>query len=261
MKICTIRDIAQLAGVSVTTVSRVLNHRPDVNKETRERVERVMAENHFVGNANARGLKQTDSDLVAIILRGNRNSFLNAVAEALLRYSRNTKAAYMVEFIDEKADEFETALRLSHEKRVNGFIFVGSRIDDRALVLKGLDVPMVFSTVSAAGCLLPTAASVAVDDRAMGKRAMDILLAAGHRKIAIFGGCQLVGDSLSLRAEGCRDALQEAGLPFDEDLYRESRFSLAGGYQTAKAFFPTHPEVTAVFAMSDNMAMGVVRAL
>ena len=56
MKIYTIKDIAQKAGVSVTTVSRVLNKRPDVNQATREKVERVMAECHFTGNANARGL-------------------------------------------------------------------------------------------------------------------------------------------------------------------------------------------------------------
>ena len=62
MKIYTIKDIARKAGVSVTTVSRVLNHRPDVNRETREKVERVMADCRFVGNANARGLKQSDVD-------------------------------------------------------------------------------------------------------------------------------------------------------------------------------------------------------
>lgn len=70
MKIYTIRDIAKLAGVSVTTVSRVLNHRPDVNAATREKVERVMAECNFVGNANARSLKQLDGDVAALILRG-----------------------------------------------------------------------------------------------------------------------------------------------------------------------------------------------
>ena len=69
MKIYTIKDIARKAGVSVTTVSRVLNKRPDVNQATREKVERVMAECRFVGNANARGLKQPDGDLIAIILR------------------------------------------------------------------------------------------------------------------------------------------------------------------------------------------------
>ena len=86
MKIYTIRDIARLSGVSVTTVSRVLNHRPDVNPQTREKVEQVMAECHFVGNANARSLKQADTETIALILRGRENPFLNSLAEAMLQY-------------------------------------------------------------------------------------------------------------------------------------------------------------------------------
>lgn len=82
MKIYTIKDIAQLAGVSVTTVSRVLNHRPDVNRQTREKVEAVMRDCNFVGNANARGLKMPDGDVVAVILRGHANPFLTQVAES-----------------------------------------------------------------------------------------------------------------------------------------------------------------------------------
>ena len=81
MTIYTIRDIAKKAGVSVTTVSRVLNNRPDVKKETQEKVRRVIAECHFVGNANARGLKQADGEMVAVVIRGRQNPFLNALAE------------------------------------------------------------------------------------------------------------------------------------------------------------------------------------
>ena len=149
MKIYTIRDIARLSGVSVTTVSRVLNHRPDVNPQTREKVEQVMAECHFVGNANARSLKQADTETIALILRGRENPFLNSLAEAMLQYTHGLTPAFLTEFIDEKADEFQTAVQLWHEKRVKGFIFVGSRIDERAQVLEGMDVPMVFATVNA----------------------------------------------------------------------------------------------------------------
>ena len=261
MKIYTIKDIAQKAGVSVTTVSRVLNHRPDVNRETREKVERVMAACHFVGNANARGLKQTEGDLVAIIVRGHQNPFLNALAESILQQTKDCKATFLTEFIDEKADEFQTALRLLHERRVNGFIFVGSRIDQRAHELSGLDLPMVFTTVSAQQAGLPSAASVAIDDRAMGRLATQVLLERGHRKIAVFGASRTGSDSLSLRYLGVRDAFTAAGLSFDESRYVETRFSLRGAYDSARAFFAVKGDTTAVFAMSDTVAMGVCRAL
>lgn len=261
MKIYTIRDIARLSGVSVTTVSRVLNHRPDVNPQTREKVEQVMAECHFVGNANARSLKQADTETIALILRGRENPFLNSLAEAMLQYTHGLTPAFLTEFIDEKADEFQTAVQLWHEKRVKGFIFVGSRIDERAQVLEGMDLPMVFATVNADKTALPRAASVFIDDRRMGYEAMRVLLNAGHRKIAVFGGARVGDDSFALRYAGAMAAMQEAGVPFEDKRFIETRFSLKGAYDTTRAFFATQSDTTAVFCMSDTVAMGVIRAL
>ncbi len=261
VKIYTIKDIAQKAGVSVTTVSRVLNKRPDVNQATREKVERVMAECHFTGNANARGLKQTDGETVAIILRGRENPFLNSLAEAVLRYTHGLDASFLVEYMDEKDDEFQTAVRLSHEKRLTGCIFLGGRIDERAHVLHSLDMPLVFATVSAEHADLPRTGSVFTDDRAMGRAAMQTLLEAGHRKIAIFGGVRQADDGFGRRYQGAMAAMKAAGVPFEEERYVETRFSLRGAYDTAREFFSARPDTTAVFAMSDTVAMGVIRAL
>lgn len=261
MKIYTIKDIAQKAGVSVTTVSRVLNKRPDVNQATRERVERVMAECHFTGNANARGLKQTDSATVAIILRGRENPFLNALAEAVLQCTHGLEASFLVEYLDEKADEFQTAVRLSHEKRVTGCIFLGGRIDERAHVLQSLDMPMVFATISAEKAELPRAGSVFIDDRSMSFSAMQTLLNAGHTRIAIFGGARQGSDGFAMRYKGAMDALEAAGVPFEDERYVDTRFSMRGAYETAQSFFAMHPDTTAVFAMSDTVAIGVIRAL
>lgn len=259
MKIYTIKDIARLSGVSVTTVSRVLNHRPDVNAATRQKVEQVMSACHFVGNANARSLKQQDSDLVAVILRGRSNPFLTALAEAVLRHARPMPPAFLMEFIDEQADEFQAALRLSREKRVSGFLFLGSRIDERAQALDGLDVPLMFATVDASA--LPRASSVSIDDRKMARQAVETLLEAGHRRIAVFGGCREGGDSLALRYQGAMDAFHAANVPFDEDCFVETRFSMRGAYDCARAFFARRDDPTAVFAMSDTAAIGVIRAL
>ena len=261
MKIYTIKDIAQKAGVSVTTVSRVLNKRPDVNQATREKVERVMAECHFVGNANARGLKQTDSENVAIILRGREKPFLNSLAEAVLLYTHDHEASFLVEYVDETADEFQTAVRLHHEKRVTGCIFLGGRIDERAHVLEGIDMPMVFATISAENANLPRAGSVFIDNRMMGRLAMQTLIDAGHTKIAIFGGARQSDDGFGQRYQGAMEALEKAGIPFDGERYVDTRFSLRGAYDTARGFFAMKPDTTAVFAMSDTVAMGVIRAL
>ena len=261
MKIYTIRDIAEKAGVSVTTVSRVLNHRPDVSKDTQQRVERVMAECHFVGNANARGLKQADSETVAVIIRGRQNPFLNALAEEMLQCVDRDQAAVILEYIDEKADEFRHALMLSHSRRISGLIFVGSRIDERCRVLSGVNIPMVFATVSAAGTPMERAASVSMDDRAMACAAVEALLARGRKRIAVFGGNRQGTDSPALRALGARDAMEKGGWQLEDSRYVETRFTPADAYEAARDFFSRCPDTDGVFCMSDLVALGVIRAL
>ena len=260
MKVYTIKDIARLANVSVTTVSRVLNHRPDVNPATREKVEKIIEENHFVGNKNARGLKQT-SEVIGLIIRGRSNPFLNALAESILSHAVSLPDNFVTEYIDEKDDEFETALKMTLQNKVKGMIFVGSLIDDRVRVIRNLEIPVVFTTVNAKAASMPNASSVAVDDRSMGRLVGEQLLSAGHRRIAVFGSNPIAEDSLAMRFQGFCEAYTDRGLSFDPDDYRECRFSLEAGYTTARAYFRDHPDTTALFAMSDAVAIGAIRAL
>ena len=242
MKVYTIKDIAAMAGVSVTTVSRVLNHRPDVNSATREKVEQIIRDCHFVGNTNARGLKQ-GNEVIGVVIRGRSNPFLSSLAEAILERADNVPDNFVTEYIDERADEF------------------GSLIDERVEAIRGLDIPMVFTTVNAETAQLPRASSVAVDDRSMGRLVAEELLSFGHRNIAVFGSNPVAGDSLAMRFQGFCDAFADRGLTYDHTLYRETRFSFQAGYDVARSFFVERPDVTALFAMSDTVAVGAVRAL
>lgn len=261
MTIYTIRDIAKKAGVSVTTVSRVLNNRPDVSRETQEKVRRVIKECHFVGNANARGLKQADGEMVAVIIRGRQNPFLNAMAEEILQCAASSRAAFMTEYIDEQADEFLHALTLIRSRRIAGLIFVGSRVDESCRALEGVSVPMVFATVSTLGTPMERASSVSMDDRAVGRQAAEALLERGCRKIAVFGGNRQGSDSLALRARGVEDAFENRGGAFDGTRYVETRFTLADAHAAALDFFRRRPDTDAALCMSDTAALGVIRAL
>jgi len=260
MKVYTIKDIAAMAGVSVTTVSRVLNHRPDVNKATREKVEAIIRECHFVGNTNARGLKQ-GNEVIGVVIRGRSNPFLSSLSEAILERADTISDNFITEYIDERADEFKAALRMTQQNHVKGLIFVGSLIDDRIQAIRGMEIPMVFTTVNAEAAALPRASSVAVDDRMMGRLVAEELLSLGHRKIAVFGSNPVAGDSLAMRFQGFCDAFTEHGIAYDRSLFRESRFSFEAGYETSRVFFAEHPDCTALFAMSDTVAVGAIRAL
>lgn len=260
MKAYTIRDIARLAGVSVTTVSRVLNHRPDVNPETRRQVEKIIQENNFVGNSNARGLKQ-NSEIIAMVVRGRSNPFLSSLAEAILKQAPTLQNAFVTEYIDEQDDEFLATLRMTRQNTVRGLIFVGSLIDARVQAIRDIDIPVVFTTVNAKSAALHRASSVAVDDRRMGRQIGEELLSLGHRNIAVFGSNPVAGDSLAMRFHGFCEAYAARNLTYQQEYYRETRFSYEAGYEIARVFFTNHPEVTALFAMSDTVAVGAIRAL
>ena len=261
MEIYTIRDIARKAGVGVSTVSRVLNGRPDVSEETRKRVMDVVEEVGFVQNRNARNLKATHSVFAAIIVRGRRNAFLNDVAAQMIEYAQGVKTPFLIKYIDEEGDEFDTMRQLYNERRAGSFIFLGSRLDERSEAVRAIGVPVVFATVDARHIGLENASSVCIDDRAATRAMMDRILAAGHRRVAVFGGSREGDDIFAHRYQGAMDSLRAHGIHYDPQEYVLSRFSLEGGYESARRFFETHRDVTAVLTMSDMMARGAVRAL
>ena len=263
MTIYTIRDVARLAGVSVTTVSRVLNHQPDVSEATRERVEQVIASCHFVGNANARGLKQAEPKTVAVIMRGYDNAFLNSLAQSVSRRAVGTGYSFATVYIDESADEFRTAARLCGERRPAGFMFLGSSIDRRCAVMKHVDVPLVFVTADTTGTPMDRegTASVSVDDLQLGRRAAEALIGLGHRRIAFIGGSGKGQDSFARRHHGALEAMKAAGIRPDPACFAPCRFSMRSGKEQAERLLTAHPEVTAIFCMSDVLAMGAVRGL
>ena len=261
MEIYTIRDIARKAGVGVSTVSRVLNGRPDVSGETREKVLKVVAECGFVQNGNARFLKRAKTMFAAIIVRGRKNLFLSDVAEQMLACAQNVKIPFLIKYIDEEDDEFDTLRRMYAERGAGGFILLGAKLDERSQILRQLDVPCVFATVDASEKKLPNASSVSIDDKAAGKAVMDQFLRNGHTRLAVFGGNPQGQDPLAYRYQGVLESLHSHGLELDSSHYVITRFSISGAYECALRFFKTHQDITAVMAMSDAVAAGIIRAL
>ena len=261
MEIYTIRDVARKAGVGVSTVSRVLNGRPDVSEETRKKVLEVVEECGFVQNGNARFLKRAKTLFAAIIVRGRKNLFLSDVAEQMLACAQNVKVPFLIKYIDEEDDEFDTLRRMHTERGAGGFIMLGAKLDERSQILQQLGVPCVFATVDACGRMLPNTSSVCIDDKAAGKAVMDQLLAQGHKRLAVFGGNPQGQDPLANRFQGVLESLRAHGIELDPACYVVTRFSISGAYEYALRFFKAHQDVTAVMAMSDAVAAGVIRAL
>ena len=261
MEILTIRDIARLAHVSVSTVSRVLNGRPDVSENTREAVIQVIRENNFTQNSNAKNLKQHHSEMISVIVRGRQNWFLTDVAERMIALDQDGQSRFLLDFINEHEDEFAAARRQYAERKLQGIVFLGSSPAGRESEVRSLPLPCVFTTVDTSAIQQKGISSVSVDNRESARIAVEHLIKNGHRKIAVMGGRRHIPDSIGERFLGILQAFRENGLEFDENLYVESHFAMPEAYKAAQAFLSLGRSFTAMFCMSDMMAIGAIKAL
>ncbi len=261
MQIYTIKDIAKLSGVGVSTVSRVLNGKPDVGEQTRLKVLEIVEKCNYSPNNNAKNLKQRETKNIAVIIRGKSSAFLNSIIQEMTQLSREYKQNFIFEYIDEEADEYQVAKQLVTEKKVEGLIFLGGCALSNYQAVLDLKIPCVYSTVSADGYSHKRISSVSIDDYQAGRKAIEHLLSKGHKKIAIITSAPYSDDSIGRRYKGAISALKDNGIHFDDKYMIESNFSLDSAYKAVFKNKDLLKEVTAIFALSDIMAMGASRAI
>lgn len=258
----TIREIAKMADVSVSTVSRVINGMPDVNDITRIKVRKLIEEHGYIPNASARALKQINTKMICIVVKGMHNPFFAPIVELMQQEIEKTKYIPIVHYIDESSDEISAAAQLITEKKALGIVFLGGDPTANIKSISRFKVPCVLSTMPAQNQKLKNVSSVCVDDHSAASEAAGYLLDRGHRSIAILGGKRLDRDLVWNRYTGAKDAIERRGFEFDEDLYLQSKFSLEDSYKTVKNILGNKDKrFTAIFAMSDIMAIGAMKAI
>lgn len=259
----TIKDIAKISGYSIGTVSRVINHHPDVSEKTKKRIEEVIRELNYEPNSNAKMLKQGSNSAVTLIIRGYHNIFLQSILEEMQLALHKAGEPTSVAFVDENANEVRAALHLAASMRPKGFFFLGGNLGDFREYFSEIKVPSVLLTNSAQELKFPNLSSYTTDDVEAAAYAVRYLYNCGHRKIGIIGGAAANTESQAgyLRRLGCERALRECGIEPDADLYVPSRFSMEGGYMAAKELLGRRRDVTAIFALSDMIAFGAIRAI
>lgn len=260
----TIKDIAKLSGYSIGTVSRVINHYPDVSEEARMKIEQVIQQENFQPNSNAKQLKQQSSSAITIIVKGYENMFFEGILERVQAILRDSGEEVAVAFLDEYANEVQYALQLCTAKKPKGFIFLGGNLEFFKQDFARIDVPCVLLTNTAESLHLPNLSSYTTDDRLAGYQVIEYLIKAGHREIGIIGGsASKVGSQVGFRRmQGCLEAFQENHIPYNEETnYEPSRFSMQGGYESTQRLLKKNPKITAVFAIGDTIAIGAMRAI
>ena len=257
----TIKDIARLSGVGVTTVSRVLNHHPDVSEETRRRVLAVVAEQGFQPNTNARHLKQQTSASIAIIVKGTMNMLFAELMERCQQLLQDAGQNAAVYYLDEDANEVVYAVQLCRERKPLGILFLGGDLEFFQAEFGHITVPCVLLTNSARELDFPNLSSLTTDDEEAAYRVVRYLADQGHRDIGLLGGNWSCTQISYRRVLGCQRAFDELSLPFDARRCEPCRYSFSDAYDTTKRLLGRCPELTALFCISDVMAMGAIRAI
>ena len=257
----TIKDLAAKTGYAVGTVSRALNDQPNVSEKARAAILQAARECGFELNVNAKQLKQHSSSTILAIVKGTQNEFFGDMVETIQTLMAESPYELVMDYMDEDQNEVHRAIRLCREKKPLGILFLGGNNQNFIQDFQRIDIPCVLVTGNGSQLSFPNLSSVSTDDREAARSAVHLLISLGHNRIGIIGGDQIVSDISRLRYEGCLTAFREHGIPFDEEDYQGGRYSYADGYKATKALLEKGRQFTAIFAMSDVMSIGAIRAL
>jgi len=257
----TLDEIARRAGVSRTTASRVLNDRPNVRPEVRERVQRIIAETGYRPHPVARSLAAQESRVIGLVLPRRTEALFNdpyfprltqGIAEACNDHDY-TLALFLLQT---EADEEKFYPRISRPGLLDGIVIQVGHIGDGLISrLLASDLPVV---VAGRPLHHGNANYVDVDNVAGAYTGVTHLLQLGHKRIGAITGEMRTTAALDRYTGYCK-ALQAHDLPVDETLISEGYFTEIGGYEAMKRLLPHKPD--AVFSASDAMALGALRAI
>jgi len=263
-----IKDIARLCGVGVSTVSRAINNHPDINPETKNMIMQVIKENNYIPNNSARNLKRTDSRAIAVLIKGIGNPFFSKMIRIFEEEIQKKKYSFILQRVDEQEDEVDVALELIKEKKPRGIVFLGGYFSHSREELEQLTVPYVLSTIGMTEYLgeSPDFSCVSVDDYAESYKMTDYLCKLGHEKILILTAPSDDESIGRLRLEGYKKALLDNGITpspsliiFSEEC--EECYTMENGYRMMNRVLNEKLEFTAVYAISDSIAIGACKAI
>lgn len=257
----TINDVAARAGVSIKTVSRVINNEPSVRPATRKKVMDAVQELHYQPNLAARNLAGTRSYTIALIYDNPNAYYVIDMQNGILETCKARGYELLIHPSNSRSDKVKDELRaLVEHSKVAGVVLTPPFSETQSVIDEvkklGLDYVRIVSSGAAAG---DEENCIQVDDAAASYDITRHLIEHGHRRIGFLcGGEEHV--STHGRLEGYKDALQQAGISIDPDLVIPGEYSFDSGVEGAKALLSIANPPTAIFASNDEMAAGALFA-
>lgn len=255
----TIHDVAARAGVSIKTVSRVINREPNVRDETARRVQEVIHKLKYQPNPAARNLASQQAYLIDVLYDNPSDNYMVSVLEGVLSACESAHYGVLLTPFDAASPRLiDQVHETVSQHRVSGLVLTPPLCDHEAL-LKSLDAnSTVYVSIGPKNdhCDNPF---VAVDDRCAGHDLTEYLLGQGHRRIGFIKSHPLHG-AAARRLQGYLDAHQEHGVPVDKRLIASGTFSFESGVESGRRLLHLRQRPTAIFASNDDMAAGVLHA-
>lgn len=259
MQQVTIKDIAKLAGVSVTTVSRALNNAPEINAETRMRVLSICRKTGYRANLLARSLSSSRSHVIAVIPPNISSPFQAALCLNIEMCAREQNYQVLL-CCDSDPDQLDSLVDFLVGQRVDGILLPSSNSRIIEYLAQYSDqIPSVLIGSFIADDSPLRLNSVSTDNFMGGRIAAEYLYGLGHRSVAYLG---FRPDSLThiARRRGFLQRAEELGMRVDTIVNTDSSSTLEGGYRLAKQLFASSFFNTAIFSVSDTVALGVMQA-
>ncbi len=254
----TIKDVARKANVSVATVSRVLNHQSGYSEETKQKVLQAIKEMGYQPNAIARGLINKRTQTIGVLFPKLSSMFSSQLLHGIEYTAHERDHSVVVCNTDKNGKRTVKYLQVLREKQVDGIIFTSEVLTEEYFrVLTAMKIPVVLLSTRSEKYPFP---HVKVDDKQAAYDATRYLIQRGHRKIAMISGDQTDPIAGKPRIEGYKEALAAYGIPFQENLLAFGSFGFHSGVMAMEKFLQSKVEFTAVFAASDEMAVGAMSA-
>lgn len=255
----TIKNVAEKAGVSIATVSRVINNSQQVSEQVRSRVLEVIDEMGFKPNPVARSLVMKKSRLIGVIVPDMSSYFFGEIMNGIEEITRTYQ--YDIIVCNTRGNhELEIRyLDLFQGKQVEGVIFMSWKLENDVVEhIRNMEIPVVMVNRNTSKLTVP---SVSIDNYKAAYELTHYLLKKGHTKIA------LIRNSIDIDAfgleqyKGYKQALIENGIEVNKNYVRYGDFSIENSYRIVKNFVKENDIPTAIFATSDVMAIGAINAL
>lgn len=252
----TIQDVAKAAGVSVATVSRVLNNSSSVSHSTREKIINTINELDYRPNLLGRNLRKTETRLILALLPTIANPFYSRIVKGIEDVALKNGYNVMLCNTDSDAEREMIYLKMLKNRLADGVIFMAPEIDSRELTAIGEEFPVVQCCEYKEGARVP---HVSIDNYQAAVKAAKHLISTGHRRIGMIS-CTNSFVSTKRRERGFKFAIEESGIPYDGRLLVHGDYGFKSGYRLAYQLLTMDDRPTAIFAISDVMAIGVLRA-